>query len=1070
MKFKSIEQTFSNRETLFSSFKAKICCLLLFAVLASFSVAAVAQQRTVTGIVTDNFGDPLPGVTIMIQGTTTGTATNVNGEFSIAVPGDATVLQFNFLGFLPLEIVVGNRSILSVSMYEDIDVLDEVVVTAFGGAQRRESIVSSVTTVNPRQLRVPSSNLTTAFAGQIAGVIAFQRSGEPGLDHADFFIRGVTTFGTGAANPLILIDNVELTAQDLARLNPDDIESFSVLKDASATALYGARGANGVILVTTREGREGPVRVSARIENSWSAPTRKVQIADPITFMRMHNEAVRTRDPLAALPYSEASIHARMEGRNPYVFPMVDWMGKLIRPHTMNQRGNISLSGGGTVARYFVALNYARDTGILNVPQEHDFNNNIRINHYGVRSNVNLRLSRTTDLAIRVSGSFTDSSGPLRGGRQTFRDVLRANPVRFPPYFAPDYARQHATHILFGNYGAGGHLNPYAELVRGYAVSQNTSIIAQMELRQDLSRITEGLRFRVLGNTTRSSWNTVNRGMVPFFYSIATYNPREDTYTLFPINPDEGRNWLMVLGGGRNDIHSSIYMETALNYDRAFDIHTVGAMLVQTVREEVRNNPAADAYNTDLHNSMPRRNLGFAGRFTYGLLDRYFAEFNFGYNASERFSRQNRWGFFPSGGIGWRISNEPFYQGTALYNVMNVLHFRATYGLVGNDNIARDRFFHRSAVNPNWGGGSMTFGSGFGRTAAGWQVTRYPNPFIGWEVAHMMNLGLEKQFFNSLNIRTEYFTERRTDILQTRANIPLTMGLHANPRANLGEARGHGVDIAIDYMHSFSRDFWITARANFTFASTRFHVYEEPDFSATPWVSRLGHRIHQQFGFIAERLFIDEEDVLNSPRQLFGGQVMAGDIKFMDINGDGVINELDRVAIGFPTTPEIIYGFGFSTGFRNFDFSTFFRGSARSSFWIDAEGVTPFTNFMRSGDIGIGNTAVLRFIEQDHWSEANQNPYAAWPRLSVSQVPNNNQRSTWFMHNGAFLRLASMEIGYTLPEHIFTRAGLSSARVYLSGTNLLTFSAFDKWDVEMGGDGLGYPIQRVINVGLNLSF
>jgi TonB-linked SusC/RagA family outer membrane protein len=1057
-----------------------MCCLLLFSALFQFLARAandidgqqavtIVQQsnRTVTGTVSDNFGDPLPGVTIIIKGTTQGTSTDLNGEFTIVVENETTVLQFNYIGYEMVEVTPGARRVITVVMHEDTEMLDEVVVTAFSGAQTRESIVSSVTSVSPRQLRVPSSNLTTAFAGQIAGVIAFQRSGEPGLDNADFFIRGVTTFGTGMANPLILIDNVELTSQDLARLNPDDIASFSVLKDAAATALYGSRGANGVILVTTREGREGPVRVSARIENSWSSPTRRVQIADPLTFMRMHNEAVRTRDPLAQLPYSEASIHARMEGRNPYVFPMTNWMDELIKPHTMNQRGNMSLNGGGTVARYFVALNYSRDTGVLNVPKHHGFNNNILINQYGVRSNVNLRLTKTTDLAIRVSGSFTDNSGPLRGGRQTFRDVLRANPVRFPAYYAPDAAHIHAQHILFGNYGGGGHLNPFAELVRGYRENQTTSIIAQMELRQSLESITEGLRFRVMGNTTRNSSSEVSRTMVPFYYSLAHYNPETDVYTLFPINPETGQNWLTVVGTGRNDVVSSIYMETALNYDRVFDIHTIGAMLVQTVREEVRSNPAADEWNTALHNSMPFRNMGYAGRFTYGLLGRYFTEFNFGYNASERFDRSNRWGFFPSGGIGWRISNEPLYENSALSNVLNVLHFRATYGIVGNDNIARDRFFHLSRVEP-WSMG-MVFGSEFNHGRPGWMTTRYANPHIGWEVAHTLNLGLEKQFFNSLNIRTEYFTNRRSNILLQRADIPSTMGLHAIPRANVGEARGHGVDISVDYSHNFSKDFWVTARGNFTFAKSHRSIVEEPDYSTTPWMSRMGHAVNQQWGFIAERLFIDEEDVANSPRQMFG-EYLAGDIKYMDINGDGIIDERDAVPIGFPTTPEIIYGFGFSAGFRNFDFSTFFRGSARSSFWIDVPGVTPFSDFRRTGDIGIGNTAVLQFIERDHWTEANQNPYAAWPRLSTFQVANNNVRSTWFMHSGDFLRLASMEIGYTLPEHIFSRAGLSSARVYLSGTNLLTFSSFKLWDVEMGGDGLGYPIQRVVNIGLHLSF
>ena len=1062
-----------SKKELCSKWRAAICCLLL---LLPFSV--MAQSRTVSGSVVDNFGEPLPFVVVAVQGVAGGTMTNDNGEFSITVPNNEAILQFTLIGFQTEEVVVGNRNVIMVTLHEDVGVLEELVVTAFG-TQRRESIVASITTVDPRQLRVPSSNLTTAFAGQIAGVIAYQRTGEPGLDHADFFIRGVTTFGTGAANPLILIDNVELTAADLARLNPDDIASFSVLKDATATALYGARGANGVILVTTREGREGPVQVSARIENSWSAPTRRVQVADPMTFMLLHNEAVRTRDPMAGLPYSESSILARQEGRNPYVFPMVDWMDKMFKNATMNQRGNISLSGGGTVARYFVALNYARDTGILRVNPHSAFNNNISLNRYGIRSNINLRLTRSTDLAIRVSGSFEDYQGPIPGGSQLFRNALRSNPVRFPAVFAPDAANAHVEHPLFGNAGTGGYYNPYADMVRGFRETQNTSIIAQMELRQSLDRVMEGLRWRILGSTTRHSAYSAMRAFRPFWYSVGHYNPLTDVYTLRALNPEGGSDWLEFFPGG-NNINSTIYMETALQYDRLFgNIHNVSGMLVFTAREQVSSNASETRVdgiliNTRLHNSLPFRNVTLAGRFTYGLLDRYFAEFNFGYNASERFDRQNRWGFFPSAGLGWMISREPWYEDSPISNVMNLLQLRATYGLSGNDAISRARFFHLSAVNMTDVGRNFQFGTDFNEWRTGIGVGRYANPQVGWEIAHMKNFGLEMQFFNDLNIRADYFTERRTNILQRRADLPTTMGLQAIPEANVGEARGSGVDVSINYMRSFNRDFWAVARGNFTFARSRFYIFEEPDFSATPWRSRVGHSLSQQWGLIAERLFIDEEDVLNSPQQMFG-PVMPGDIKFMDINGDGIIDERDMVPIGFPTRPEIIYGFGASVGFRNFDANVFFQGSARSSFWVDSHAVTPFVNAWPGHDdpyslTGAGNNAVLRFIERDHWSEANQNPYAAWPRLSPVQVANNNQRSTWFMHNGAFLRLKSAEIGYTLPTHIYSRASLSSARFYVSGTNLFTFSAFRHWDIEMGGNGLAYPIQRVINLGLQVSF
>ncbi|MDR2039143.1 MAG: SusC/RagA family TonB-linked outer membrane protein, partial [Bacteroidales bacterium] len=408
------------------------------------------QGIRITGTVSDDSGETLPGVSIMIRGTTTGTASDSNGEFSIIVPSDTSVLQFSFIGYQPENIVVGKRRILAVAMKEVVAEIGEVTVVAFA-TQKKESIVSSIATVNPSELKVPSSNLTTAFAGKIAGVIAYQRSGEPGQDNADFFIRGVTTFGTGKADPLILIDNVELSSSDLSRLSPDDIASFSILKDAAATALYGARGANGVILVTTKEGREGKVSVSFRFENSLSAPVKNIEISDPLTFMKLHNESVRTRDPLASIPYSDSSIAAREEGRNPYVYPMIDWKDMLFKDYTMNQRANMSLSGGGKVARYYVALSYNRDNGILSVDPVNSFNNNIQLNKYSVRSNVNLNLTKTTELAVRVSGTFDDYQGPITSGADMYNNVLKANPVLFPATFAPDETNKYNDHILFGN-------------------------------------------------------------------------------------------------------------------------------------------------------------------------------------------------------------------------------------------------------------------------------------------------------------------------------------------------------------------------------------------------------------------------------------------------------------------------------------------------------------------------------------------------------------------------------------------------------------------------------------------
>ena len=1026
-------------------------------------IAEFEQQQgniIVRGIVADEQGQPLPGVTITIYGSTRGVITDIDGNYSIeAKPVDQLV--YSFVGLERQVIKIDNRRVINVELKEKVDELDEVTVVAFA-KQKKESVISSISTVNPSALKIPSSNLTTALAGRISGIIAYQRSGEPGLDNSEFFVRGITTFGSGKKDPLILIDNVELSANDLARLNTDDIQSFSILKDAAATALYGARGANGVIMVTTKEGKEGKLNVSFRLENSMSSPVKDVKMSDPLTFMKLHNEAVRTRDPLAILPYMDSEIAAREQGLNPYVYPMVNWKEMLFKDNTMNQRGNLSLSGGGTISRYYVALSYARDNGILKVDPVNNFNNNINLNKYTIRSNVNVKLTKNTDLVTRINGTFDDYQGPISGGADMYNKAIKANPVLFPATYLPDKANEYANHILFGNYGTGDYMNPYAEMLKGYKELEATVVIAQLELNQNLKMITEGLKLRIMGTATRNSGYDVVRSYNPFWYSIGSYDKLTDLYILNPINPDTGTDYLSFNPGGKN-VSSTLYTETSLSYDKNIqESHDISGMLVFTTRE------SKDANAGSLQNSLPSRNLSLAGRFTYSLLQRYFLELNFGYNGSERFDKTHRWGFFPSMGVGWIISKENFYKNSSLLrHYVQLLKLKATYGLVGNDAISDERFFYLSEVNMNDANNGFSFGRDFNEYLNGISISRYADNKIGWEESRKMNIGLESKIFNSLEIQLDYFNEFRSRILQTRSDIPTSMGLQSIPKANLGKAEGRGTEVTVDYSNFFDKDIWLTIRGNFTYATSKYTVYEEPEYLDTPWLRKTGNKISQTFGLIAERLFVDEEDVLNSPKQQFG-DYMAGDIKYKDINKDGIIDKRDFVPIGHPTTPEIIYGFGFSFGIHNFDLSCFFQGSARSSFWINPTSVSPFINSLSGGPQG--NNAVLDFIEKDHWSEAKPNVFASWPRFSAHKVENNLQTSTWFMRNGVFLRMKSLEAGYSLPEKYYKNLSMSNLRLYVSGTNLLSFSKFKLWDAEMGGNGLGYPVQKVYNIGLQCSF
>lgn len=1023
-----------------------LACLVCMPLLSS---AAGAEQDgktvNVNGRVTDENDQPLAGVGIIVQGSTRGVSTDLDGTFTIQVK-IGQKLELSYLGYQDLVVSVTSDKRLVLKMAPQESVLDEVTIVAFS-KQRKESVIGSISTIKPAELKVPSSNLTTALAGRVAGMISYQRSGEPGQDNADFFIRGVTTFGY-KVDPLILIDNVEMTSTDLARLQVDDIASFSIMKDATATALYGARGANGVILVTTKQGAEGKAKLSFRYETSISGPTRDVELADPITYMRLANEAVLTRDPLGMTLYSDQKIDNTIAGTNPYYYPATDWKKALIKDLTSNHRANLSISGGGKVARYYVAAGFSQENGILKVDKQNNFNNNIDLKNYSLRSNVNINITKTTELIIRMSGQFADYTGPIDGGTALYNKIMQTNPVLFPAYYPKDDDHRYVNHILFGNYGNGDYINPYADMVKGYKEYSRNVLNSQFEVKQNFDFVTKGLSARVMFNTKRTSYYETTRSYTPFYYYASDYDKINDTYKLTPINEDGGTEYLNYTPGEKT-VSSDMYVEASVNYDCTFaEKHAVSGLLVFQAKHNVTGNAST------LHESLPYRNLGLSGRATYGFDKRYFIELNFGYNGSERFSANHRWGFFPSAGFGWMVSNEP-YWGENLGRIITKLKVKGTYGLVGNDAIGSSRFLYLSEVNMNDSDKGATFGRDNGYSKNGISLSRYANNAITWEVSRKGNIGVELTLFDAFELQAEYYKERRKNILMTRTATPATMGLSAQPFANIGEAEGSGVDLSIDINKSINKNLWIQGRMNFTYSTSKYLVYEEPTYDTAPWKSRVGYPISQQWGYLAERLFVDDVEVKNSPYQNFG-EYGAGDIKYHDVNRDGQITTLDQVPIGWPTTPEIVYGFGLSVGWKNLDVSCFFQGLARESFWIDTAATAPFYS----------EHQLLQAYADSHWSEDNRDLYALWPRLSTTLNQNNNQKSTWFMRDGSFLRLKSVELGYTFRIKRWPDAGF---RLYVSGTNLLTFSNFDLWDPEMAGNGLGYPVQRVFNIGLNIN-
>lgn len=1046
--------------------------------LVGFSTIVFSQdnQITVHGRVHSDSAN-LENVTIQLKtDPAKAVKSDSKGNFTIKVPANGTLI-ISAVGYEQREMEIEGNNTLDILLKVKDSRLGEVVIVGYG-TQRKTTVVGSVTSINTKEIKGPTSNLTTMLAGKIPGIISFQSTGEPGNDNASFFIRGLGTFGAGKVNPLILIDGIESSTTDLARLQPDNIAGFSVLKDATATSVYGARGANGVILVTTKTGQTGKMKFNVRLENSFSSNTQNLELADNISYMNLANEAVLTRNPLGAVLYSQNKIDHTAKGDDALLYPNNDWINLLIKPVSNNQRANVNISGGGDKAKYYLAMSYNQDNGNLRKNSLNGFDNNIRLKAYSILSNVTLNLTQTTEALISLKGQFDDYSGPipgtdetghgLSGGATVYHNALYGNPVAFPAVYPASFL-PYAKHPLFGNAVIPGsanqlYTNPYAQSLSGFQSNNSSTLTAQLSLKQNLDFITTGLSARVMAYTTRYASFGLTRQVSPYYYTPGLVDGK--LTGIYLINDGSSGNPFPVpteyltYAPGDKILNSTFYGEGALNYNRTFnEKHNVGAMVIGILRNYVTGNAST------LQLSLPARNEGVSGRVTYGYDNRYLAEFDFGYNGSERFASNHRFGFFPSVGGGWVVSNEKFFE--PLLNVISNLKFRFTYGLVGNDQIgsANDRFFYLSQVGLD-GGVAGGFGTNFNYNKNTVYTNRYSNTDITWEQSRQTNIGMDLTLLGDVKFTVDAFRQKRTNILMARWTIPTTMGLQATPSANVGQATSQGVDVAVDYQKTISKNWWAQARGTFTYAKSKVLVNEEPQYAANNAnLSHVGNSISQIYGLVAERLFIDQVEVNNSPTQF--GNVLAGDIKYRDINGDGKISVADFVPIGHPSTPEIQYGYGFSIGYKNFDLSAFFQGTARVSFLIDPIAISPFYN----------QHGLLKAISDDHWSENDRNSYAFWPRLNInsdnvggSPTYNNNYASTWWLRNGSFMRLKSAEIGYNLPASSLSRIHMSSARIYANGINLLTFSRFKEWDPEMGSSGLGYPIQKVFNIGVLLGF
>ncbi|WP_289054214.1 SusC/RagA family TonB-linked outer membrane protein [Carboxylicivirga marina] len=1039
--------------------KKKYCklsrMLLVIVMIITCHLNVTAQGGTVTGRVTDVEGLPMPGVNVIVKGTTTGTITNIDGDYSLDVPANAEAIQFSFIGMKLQEVIYTGQTQINMTMLDDAQGLEEVMVVGFG-KQKKASVIGSINSVKPADLKMPTSSLSTTLAGRLAGVISVQRSGEPGADGADFWIRGVSTFGANKS-PLMLVDGVEVSSGDFNDIDPENIASFSILKDATATAIYGVRGANGVILITTKTGKvQEKASISIRAETSFSQPTQIPEFTDGVTYMKMYNEAIRTRTPLAQPKFSKEKIAGTEAGLDPYVFPNVDWYNTLFKDMAQSQRANMNVTGGGKKAQYFLSASFFHDSGVLKKDNSNSFDNNINIKRYNLRNNITVNLTPTTKVDLKLSANLEDYNGPAASFQQMinqessvsnlFSNIMNSNPVSFPitfPNNGDDY-------VYYGNKSGGffngRYINPYAEMVKGFRERFSSTLISNLSFEQKLDFVIKGLSAN--GLISFKNWNVtdISRAIQPFYFEVGSYDYNQETnsydYELQRVG-SEGRNSLDYIPVNLSD--RRMYIQTSLNYARTFDKHEVAGMLLYNQDEYVNGSPNSG----DFYGSLPYRNQGLAGRFTYSYDTRYFAEFNFGYNGSENFIEGKRFGFFPSYAAGYIISNENYFA--SLKETINLLKMRVSYGLVGNDQIGYGRFPYLTQVNLSSGDYGYTFGEDYGNYRPGVYIEQYGNVESTWEVGRKMNIGLELGLFNDITIQADVFKEIRDGIFWQRVTVPSTVGIgEAKPYANIGKVENKGFDASLEYNKVFG-DLVVSAKGNFTYSTNKVLAIDEPN-QIYPYKSQIGRPINQLWGLRAERLFIDQEEVDNSPVQKYGEGIMPGDIKYANVSGeyDGLdqIDDNDMVPMGHPTVPEIVYGFGSYFKYKNVDFSLFFQGISRVSFFLN--NIHPFAQNERN---------VLQAIADDYWNEETQNINAFYPRLSATENTNNGQNSSWWLRDGSFLRLKNVELGFTYKK----------ARFFANGTNLLTLSGFDLWDPEMGGgNGLGYPPQKVFNIGVQL--
>lgn len=1024
------------------------------------------EKKRVVGRVTDEKGEPLPGVNILEEGTQNGAITDIDGLYQISVSNGAT-LDFSYIGFEKNSVRIGSASVYDVVLHETVNELDEAVIIGYG-TQRKISSIGAQSTLQISDTKAPTGSLSSVLAGRLSGVVGVQRTGEPGKDAADIWIRGIST--PNGATPLILVDGVERPFNDI---DPEDIESLTLLKDASATAVYGVRGANGVIIIKTKPGIIGKPTVSVDYYEGINRFTKIPKLADGVTYMLAANEASYNMGQGLYKNYSEEYIENTRLGTDRLLYPDVNWRKEIFNDWANTRRLNTNIRGGSQMAQFYTSVSFYNETGMIKTNDYENYDSKINYKRFNITSNLNIQLTNTTKVDIGVQGYLSSGNYPALSSQDIFSSTMEVNPVKYPVMFVVD-----GVQYVPGTHTQGAERNPYADATkRGYRKEMRNRIQSNLRVTQDLDFLTKGLKLSAMFafdvETTRER-NYAKRENTYYFENRNNPYDAEGRPVLAPTwnNGSTALSYSRGFGGQQKD-----YFEAYLNYDKLFGTdHRVGAMVIYTQENKTYNEA------NSIIESIPFRLQGFAGRATYSWKDRYFGEFNIGYNGGENFPKNRRFGTFPAVGVGWVASNESFWE--PLREVLPFFKVRYTHGKVGNGrtgtNLGDRRFMYIEQYA--WNG---DYGYSFGTNGRQGATIVNPSTSLGWEVATKQDLGFDlKLLKEDLSIVVDFFKEKRSDILLLRdQSLPGYAGFQAVPYGNVGKTKTIGMDGNIDYYKKLNDDWAITLRGNMTWAAPEWVDNDIPDREYA-WRNRKGYSLTSVEGYTALGLYtqtdIDKINAWNAlpsserenipqpfptPPRSSLADVRAGDIIYKDMNGDGRIDDNDKSWLGNGDVPEINYGFGFNLDYQAFSLGVLFQGAAKANRFVGGI-VRPFND--------AGNGAVYSNIE-DRWSEDNPSQDVFYPRLAYGNDAlgnqNNFQNSTWWLKDMGFFRLKTLQLNYRLPQDLCKKLNVRNASVYLMGMNLFTVSKWKLWDPELNTDnGSKYPNTSSYTLGINFSF